>query len=83
MSYTSATRVFEDMVNADGVKSLYRGLLSPSFGFGAIFAVCFRFGRLIVSSLIIYFFSTYGSSGRAIAQYKNKAVSSVEYSEMV
>jgi hypothetical protein len=40
--YTSAFQVMQSMVKTDGVKSLYRGLLSPATGFGLTFAISFR-----------------------------------------
>ncbi len=40
--YTSAFQVINHMVKTDGVKSLYRGLLSPAMGFGLTFAISFR-----------------------------------------
>jgi solute carrier family 25 carnitine/acylcarnitine transporter 20/29 len=40
--HSSAFQVMQAMVKSDGVKSLYRGLLSPATGFGLTFAISFR-----------------------------------------
>ena len=39
----SMIAVFESMKKHDGIKSLYRGMLSPALGFGLTFAVSFRY----------------------------------------
>lgn len=53
--YSSAFQVISHMVKNDGVKSLYRGLLSPATGFGLTFAISF---------------SSYGQGCRMIADYR-------------
>jgi hypothetical protein len=40
--YTGTVDVLKEMIKLDGVKSLYRGLLSPAMGFGLTFAISFR-----------------------------------------
>jgi len=57
--YTSTFDVIKKMVQADGVKSLYRGIPSPAFGFGFTFAISF---------------STYGHTCRSISDYKGLQV---------
>lgn len=41
--YSGTTAVIKQMIEQDGVKSLYRGLTSPALGFGLTFAISFRF----------------------------------------
>lgn len=41
-TYNGMFSVIRQMVDQDGVKSLYRGLLSPALGFGLTFAIAFR-----------------------------------------
>jgi solute carrier family 25 carnitine/acylcarnitine transporter 20/29 len=65
--YRSALQVIQHMVKQDGVKSLYRGLLSPATGFGLTFAISF---------------SAYGQGCRSIAEIRGVKRDKLGYSDL-
>lgn len=65
--YKSSIDVIRTMVEQDGVKSLYRGLLSPALGFGLTFAISF---------------SGYAHGCNMICDYKNTSRDKLSYLDM-
>lgn len=74
------------MIRVDGYKSLYRGLLAPSLGFGLTFAV--SFGYLFVINwtyyhfVMNYFNSGYNHGCQLISQYRKKDINNLNAFEL-
>lgn len=66
-NYKSTLDVIRQMIKADGIGSIYRGIPAPAFGFGLTFAVSF---------------SSYGFCCRQIASNKNINIDKISISDM-
>jgi solute carrier family 25 carnitine/acylcarnitine transporter 20/29 len=67
-TYTSTLDVARKMIEADGFKSLYRGLPSPALGFGLTFAVSF---------------SSYGYCCRQLSIFHGVDASKLSYNDLI
>ncbi len=65
--YGGTVHVIKQMIQTDGFKSLYRGLLSPAMGFGLTFAISF---------------SGYGHGCRMLSQHHGIDIASLSYGDL-